>query len=286
LSVIRAYYYLTKPGIIRGNAVVAAAGFLLASKGHINLLVLLATLVGLSLVIGSSCVFNNYIDRGIDAKMSRTKRRALVTQSISVRSAIIYAVILGLIGSTVLALYTNLLTLGLALFGFFAYVVMYGIGKRRSVHGTVVGSISGALPPVVGYTAVTGRLDAGALILFLILVLWQMPHFYAIAIYRLDDYAAANIPVLPLAHGLRATKIQILVYIVAFILAAWSLSLFGYAGITYLVVSLALGAAWLALGLRGFNNANDNDWARKMFRFSLVVITGLCVMVSLNSLLP
>ena len=286
MSVIRAYYYLTKPGIIRGNAVVAAAGFLLASKGHINLLVLLATLVGLSLVIGSSCVFNNYIDRGIDAKMSRTKRRALVTQSISVRSAIIYAVILGLIGSTVLALYTNLLTLGLALFGFFAYVVMYGIGKRRSVHGTVVGSISGALPPVVGYTAVTGRLDAGALILFLILVLWQMPHFYAIAIYRLDDYAAANIPVLPLAHGLRATKIQILVYIVAFILAAWSLSLFGYAGITYLVVSLALGAAWLALGLRGFNNANDNDWARKMFRFSLVVITGLCVMVSLNSLLP
>jgi len=265
---------------------VAAAGFLLASKGHINLGLLVATLVGLSLVVGSSCVFNNYIDRGIDAKMSRTKRRALVTQSISARSAIIYAVILGLAGSVLLGFYTNALALGLALFGFFAYVVMYGIGKRRSVHGTVVGSISGALPPVVGYTAVTGRLDAGAVILFLILVLWQMPHFYAIAIYRLDDYAAAKIPVLPLASGLRATKIQILVYIGAFMLATGVLNLFGYAGVTYLVVTLGLGAAWLVLGLRGFKSGNDELWARKMFRFSLLVITGWCIMISLNSLLP
>ena len=286
MNTIRTYYGLTKPGIIRGNAVAAAAGFFLASRGQIHFEVFTAMIVGLSLVIASACVFNNYIDRGIDAKMARTNQRALVQGLLSVRAALSFAIVIGLTGAALLGLFTNLLTLSLALFGFFAYVVLYGVWKRRSVHGTVVGSISGALPPVIGYTAVTGRLDAGAGVLFLILVFWQMPHFYAIAIYRLGDYASANLPVLPGRQGIRATKIQMLVYIMAFILAAVSLNVLGYAGMTYLVVSLLLGLAWLALSLRGFMADGDSLWAHQMFRFSLIVITGLCLVLSLDAVLP
>jgi len=162
INTLKTYYYLTKPGIIRGNAVTAAAGFLLAAGLHPDLGLFLATLVGLSLIVASACVLNNCLDRRIDAAMARTQRRALVRGLVSTRAAIIYATILGLTGAALLAAFTNLLTLGLALFGLFAYVVLYGIAKRRTVHGTVVGSISGAVPPVVGYTAVTGSLDHGA----------------------------------------------------------------------------------------------------------------------------
>jgi heme o synthase len=241
---------------------------------------------GLSLVIASACVFNNYLDRDIDAKMARTKKRALVSGSISGQNALIYAAVLGFAGSTILGIFTNTLTQLIALAGLFAYVVIYGIGKRRTVHGTVIGSISGAIPPVVGYCAVTGHLDTAALLLFLILVFWQMPHFYAIATYRSKDYAAARIPVLPLKYGLRNTKLQIVGYIAAFIVAAMLLSVFGYTGVSYTVVVAAAGLAWLKLALRGFNAMDDNIWAKKLFRFSLIVTLIFSLMISLNAWLP
>lgn len=282
----KTYYRLTKPGIIYGNSIAAAGGFLLASNGQINFSLFLTTLAGLALVIASACVVNNYIDRGIDAKMSRTKNRALVSGAVSGRNAIIYATILGLVGVLLLVLYTNLLTAGLALFGWFAYVVLYGIGKRRTVHGTVIGSISGAVPPVVGYCAVTNRLDAGALLLFLILVCWQMPHFYAIAMYRIKDYAAASIPVLPIKNGSHATKVQMLLYILAFIVATLMLTVLGYTGYTYLVVMVLLGLAWLRLSIQGLKAANDEQWAHKLFRFSLIVLLVFSVMISIDAWLP
>jgi protoheme IX farnesyltransferase len=282
MNTFATYYWLTKPGIIYGNAITAGAGFFVASKGHVSLSLLLAMLIGLSLVIASACVFNNYIDRDIDAVMARTRKRALVKGLVSLRHALAYATILGLAGAMLLAAGTNLLTLALALAGWFFYVVVYGIAKRRTVHGTVIGSISGAVPPVVGYAAVTGHLDLGALLLFVILVLWQMPHFYAIAIYRREDYAAAHIPILPIVSGPRAAKIQILLYIAAFMIASLALTAFGYAGYAYLAVAAVLGLTWLGLGLRGFAAANDQHWARKMFRFSLIVITLLCIVMSLN----
>src|SRR6185312_1596924 len=136
--------------------------------------------------------------------------------------------------------------------GFIDYVVLYGWSKRHSVHGTVVGSISGSMPVVAGYCAVTGRLDMGAFILFLILTLWQMPHFYAIAMYRAKDYAAAKIPVLPVVRGMHAAKVQIVAYVVAFTVAVASLSVFGYAGLTFRIVMLAVSAYWLYLGVCGF----------------------------------
>ncbi len=282
----KTYYQLTKPGIIYGNLLTATGGFLLASNGHIKFGLLIATLSGISLVIASACVFNNYIDRDIDAKMARTKQRALASGLIAIRSAMIFASLLGIIGTAILIAYTNPLTVALGLTGFFVYVFLYGVTKRRTVHGTVVGSISGAMPIVAGYTAVTNRFDTGVIILFLILVCWQMPHFYAIAIYRLNDYKAANIPVLPLVKGFRTTKIQMLSYIVALLIAFSMLTIFGYAGYTYLVIMLTLGLIWLWRGLQGFKTNNDKVWARKMFLFSLIVILSLSVVLSLNSWLP
>lgn len=281
----RDYYRLTKPGIIRGNTITATAGFLLAAKGGVEIGLFWAMLGGLSLIVASACVFNNYIDRGIDKKMQRTRGRALVQGDISGTNALIYATALGGTGTFLLATYTNLLTLYLALFGFFAYVVLYGLAKRHTVHGTVVGSISGAIPPVVGYAAVSGSLDTAALILFLILIFWQMPHFYAIAIYRQKDYKAAKIPVLPIVDGHLATKNQMLIYIVAFTITASLLTAFGYSSYLYLFVVLGLGGRWFWLGLTGFKTRDDDKWAKQMFGFSLIVISLLCTTLAIDSFL-
>jgi len=283
---IKEYYELTKPGIVYGNALAVIAGFLLASRGHVNLLLFGATLVGVSFVIASACVFNNYIDRDIDKKMSRTKKRALASGLISGNAALVYATVLGVFGFSLLALYTNALTVWLALFATAMYVIVYGIAKRRSPFGTVVGSVSGAMPPVIGYVAVMNSLDLGALLLFIILTLWQMPHFYAIAMYRHEEYAAAGIPVLPVKRGMRAAKRQIIAYIVSFIIAATLLNIFHYTGITYGVVMLALGGTWLAKGLKGLHHNDDVVWARGMFFFSLIVLTVFCVLLSVDVLLP
>lgn len=280
---IKAYYHLTKPGIIRGNLLTASAGFFLASQGKVDLILLFAMLAGTSLIIASASIFNNYIDRDIDRLMERTNKRALVSGSIAGKSAIIFGSILGLAGAIILALLTNLLTLYIGLFGFLAYVVLYGYYKRHSVHGTLVGTISGAVPPVAGYTAVTGSLDSATLILFAILVFWQMPHFYGIAMYRFKDYAAAGIPVLPVQKGMETTKIQILLYIAGFTLATSMLTVFGYTGYGYLVVSLLLGLSWLVYGVRELKKGNDSLWGRKIFLYSLIVILLLCLSIAVDS---
>jgi heme o synthase len=280
---IRDYFAMTKPGIIVGNAITAVGGFALASKGHIDYWLFLATLVGLSLVIASACVFNNYIDRNVDQKMVRTKNRALVRGVIPGRNAVVFAIFLGLVGILLLTLYTNLLTVLIATAGFMIYVVFYSIWKYRPTYGTLLGSIAGAVPPVVGYCAVSHRFDVGAFLLFMILVLWQMPHFFAIAMYRFEDYAAASIPVLPVKKGVHITKIHMLLYIIAFMIATFMLTFFGYTGYAYLSVAASLGAAWGWLCIKGFKTDNDKLWARKMFLHSLVIITALSVMISVDA---
>jgi heme o synthase len=279
---VKTYYLLTKPGIIYGNAIIAAGGFALASQGVLNGWLFLSTLVGLSLIIAAACVFNNYTDREIDARMKRTKHRPLVTGLISGPNALSFGTVLVLVGSAVLWLYTNPLALAVALFGFLVYVAPYGYYKRRSTLGTLVGSVAGAIPPIVGYTAVTGRLDWGAVVFFLILFLWQMPHFFAIAIYRLNDYKAAAIPVLPLAKGMHNTKINMVIYTIGFLIAASLLTVLGYTGFLYLTVVLALGLFWLWTVLQGFKAADDIKWARRVFVQSLIVITALCGIISID----
>lgn len=277
---------LTKPGIIMGNVITTASGFALASKGHFELGLFLLTMLGLSLVIASAGVFNNYIDRTIDAQMSRTKDRALAKGLISVQSALIFGTLLGAAGIFTLSLYTNLLTVMVAITGFVVYLVLYAFLKYRSFYGTIVGSIAGGVPPIVGYCAVSNRLDEGALVLFMILVLWQMPHFFAIAIYRYDDYAAVSIPVLPVMKGMYVTKVHMVLYIIAFILTSLLLTVLGHTGYTYGVVAALLGLAWLGLCINGFNmeTSEDKQWAKLMFRYSLVVIMGICITISLDVL--
>lgn len=273
------YYLLTKPGIILGNLFTVAAGFLLASKGVIDFWLFFATLIGLVFVMASACVFNNYIDRPVDKKMERTKNRALVTGLISGRNAILFATSLGILGNLILLLYTNILTVCVADLGFLVYVVLYSFWKCRTVYGTAIGSIAGAVPPVVGYCAVSNHFDAGALILFSMMVLWQMPHFFAIALFHYDDYVAAGIPALPIKKGIIRTKIHMVLYIIGFIFAAMMLTFFNYTGYIYLFVAMSIGISWLWLCLAGFKSDNDQLWGRLMFRLSLVLIMSICFVI-------
>lgn len=275
---IRMYFRLTKPGIIMGNAMTAAAGFILASKGTIDFQLFLITLLGLSCIIAAACIFNNYIDRDADGKMARTQDRALAKGLVSVRSAVIFALSLGLIGVALLSL-TNLLTLGIALLGLYIYVGLYTLMKYHTTYATLIGSIAGAVPPVVGFCAVSNHLDLGALILFAIIALWQMPHFFAITIYRLNDYAAASFPVLPVKKGVHTTKIHMLFYIIAFMIASSLLTYAGYTNAAFAILAFLLSSAWLWLGIKGFKCENDQVWARQMFIFSLVIVTALCIAV-------
>lgn len=278
------YYLLTKPGILLGNLITVAAGFLLASKGEFHFMLFFATLAGIAFVMASACVFNNYIDRRVDKKMERTKKRALVTGLISGSNAIYFGIILGVIGGVILYRYTNLLTLGIAGVGFFVYVVLYSLWKCHTIYGTAIGSIAGAVPPVIGYCAVSNRLDAGALILFLMMIFWQMPHFFSIAIYHLDDYKAANIPVLPVIKGMLRTKIHMTCYILAFIFTAALLTVFQYMGYLYLFAAIVLGFTWLGLCLSGFNRTADRLWGREMFHFSLLLISLISLMIPIDLL--
>ncbi|MEE4408112.1 MULTISPECIES: heme o synthase [unclassified Serratia (in: enterobacteria)] len=280
---IKQYLQVTKPGIIFGNLISVVGGFLLASKGSIDYPLFLATLVGVSLVVASGCVFNNYIDRDIDKKMERTKNRVLVKGLIAPSVTLVYATVLGIAGFVLLYIGANPLAMWLAVMGFVVYVGVYSLYmKRHSVYGTLIGSLSGAAPPVIGYCAVTNEFDAGALILLAIFSLWQMPHSYAIAIFRFKDYQAANIPVLPVVKGISVAKNHITVYILAFMIATLMLTLGGYAGYKYLIVAAAVSVWWLGMALRGYKTENDSIWARKLFVFSIVAITSLSVMMSID----
>lgn len=193
---------------------------------------------------------------------------------------------LGLGGILILGIWVNLLVVVLCLGALLAYVVFYGWAKRHSVHGTLVGSLPGAIPPAAGYVAVTGQIDKAAIIIFLILVFWQMPHFYAIAMYRYKDYKQAGLPVLSVRYGMAASRLQILIYIGAFTLAATSLTFFGYTGYIYLTAAVLLGAYWFWQGMFRLRAQSDNIWGRKMFVTSLIVNLGISLSIALGALLP
>ena len=280
---MKQYLQVTKPGIIFGNLISVVGGFLLASKGDIDYPLFIATLLGVSLVVASGCVFNNYIDRDIDSVMERTKNRPLVRGLIDPKISLVYASVLGIAGMALLLVAANVVAMLIAVVGFVVYVGVYSLYmKRKSVYGTLVGSLSGAAPPVIGYCAVTGQFDTGALILLLIFILWQMPHSYAIAIFRFKDYQAANIPVLPVIKGISVAKNHIILYIIAFMFATLMLAISGYAGYKYLIVAAAVSVWWLGMALSGYKTTNDRVWARKLFVFSIVAITSLSVMMSVD----
>jgi protoheme IX farnesyltransferase len=280
---LKHFIQITKPGIIFGNVLSVAGGFFLASKGHVDIGLFLAAVIGTSLVVASGCVFNNCIDRDIDVKMERTKNRVLVQGLVSVKLALVYATVLGILGVGLLYTKANALAALFAVIGFVIYVGFYSLYlKRKSVHGTLVGSLSGAMPPVIGYVAVSNSFDLAALTLLVMFSLWQMPHSYAIAIFRFNDYRAASIPVLPVKRGIRVAKRHILIYILAFLLATLMLTFGGYAGLNYLAVAAAMGMYWLYMAWTGYKAKDDTVWARKLFVFSIFTITALSVAMSLD----
>ncbi|MBP5143344.1 heme o synthase, partial [Pseudomonas chlororaphis] len=223
----------------------------------------------------------------IDLKMERTKNRVLVQGLISLKVALVYATILGVAGVALLYKVANPLAALFAVIGFVIYVGFYSLYlKRKSVHGTLVGSLSGAMPPVIGYVAVSNSFDMAALTLLVMFSLWQMPHSYAIAIFRFNDYLAASIPVLPVKRGILVAKKHILLYILAFLVATLMLTFSGYAGMSYLAVAAAMGMYWLYMAWTGYKAVDDTVWARKLFVFSIFTITALSVMMSLDFKVP
>ena len=283
----KTYYRLTKPGIVYGNALTVIGGYLLAAgHKHFDLMSFLGVLGGTSLVIAAACVFNNYIDRDIDKLMARTKARALASGVISNRHALLFGSVLGLFGYVILITWTNWLTVLIGIIALIDYVVLYGIAKRRSWHGTLVGTISGSAPLVAGYVALTNRFDTGAVLLLLIMTAWQMAHFYAIALFRIDDYRRAGIPVISIVKGIKTTKLQIILYILAFAGGCVLLSKYGYTGYSFAVVMVALSLFWLGRGWKDYSDDDHEAWGQQLFGFSLIVLLGFSLMLSLNSFLP
>lgn len=278
------YISLMKPGIIMGNLITMAGGFFLASQGVFDKLLFLQAVLGVFFLIGSACVLNCIIDTNIDALMARTCNRPLPRGEVTANQALVFGFILTFLSFLFLYLATNLTCVFVSFSGFFVYVFLYSFWKPISHFATLLGSVAGAIPPVIGYTAVTNKIDLNAVILFAILTLWQMPHFYAIAIFRMQDYSKASIPVLPLVKGLDYTKISMIVYTIAFSFACPLLCIFGSAGFCYLVTVLFLSAWWLFVALKPLNKNFDMFvWARKMFITSVIVITFFSVSLMVES---
>lgn len=284
---IGALYRLTKPGVTYGNLITTVAGYLFAANGTIDWPVFIALTIGTWWVIASACVINNYLDQDIDAQMERTRGRPLLTDEVTGRQAVIFGALLGIFGTVILAIFTNWWVVGIGVLGWIVYVWLYGaLGKRKSVHGTLVGSISGAAPILAGYVAVTNGLDTTAILLFLVLFFWQMPEFYSISIYRRREYARAGIPVSSVVRGVPATKRQILAYTVLTVACLLLLTASPLTSWTYAATILIFSARWLHVAAEGQITAEDDAWAKRMFQFSLVVLVLFSLLISINPYLP
>ncbi|MCG7410435.1 heme o synthase [Paenibacillus sp. ACRRX] len=273
VGIWKEFIQLTKPGIIRSNLLAAFTGFWVAARWDIPWMMMLWMLLGTTLVMASSCVFNNYFDRDFDMKMERTRDRALPTGRLQPQVVLIYAIALGVVGLTVLFSLVNVLAGVLGIVGMFVYVVIYTLWlKRTSTWSTSVGGISGAMPPVIGYVAITGKIDVIAVLLFALMFLWQPPHFWALGIRRVEEYRAAGYPLLPVVKGIKRTKWQMIPYVLLLLPVPWLFYYYGYAGIIYAVTGTVINAFWLYVCIAGFRTNNDEQWAKKNFILSINVL--------------
>lgn len=279
---LKAYFQITKPGIILGNLLTTIAGYLFASGVHLKLASFIGILIGTYLVIAAACTFNNLADRKIDRQMERTAKRPSVTGAISLKAGLIYGSFLTIAGIIFLLILTNLLTVLIALVGFIVYVSAYTYSKRKTHLATLIGSISGATPIVGGCTAFSNHLGMAGLIIGLMMVVWQMPHFYAIAIFREKEYAQAKIPVLPITSGHQTTVRQMIFYSGLFLLLALSLYGFAPVGLAYLLVMGIVCLAWFGFNCRGLFLSKLTKWARQDFRYSLIVLLIMSLMLALH----
>ncbi|WP_168123732.1 heme o synthase [Paenibacillus sp. HB172176] len=261
---------LTKPRLLRLNMFAALGGFWVASKWDPDFVLMIWMLIGSTLTMASATVVNNYWDRELDLKMERTKNRTLPTGRMEPITVLTYGLILGIVGIAVLFMFVNAISGWLGLLGWFVYIVIYTIWlKRTSTWSTSIGGISGAMPPVIGYCAVTNEVDAGAWILFALLFLWQPAHFWSLAIRRVEEYREAGYPLLPVVKGIKRTKLQMIPYVLLLVPTVILMYVYHYAGIYFLIIASVLSLVWLYHTITGIAAKNTEKWAKVNFLISV-----------------
>lgn len=280
MAQITDYYRLTKPGIVYGNSLHYSAGVLLAATMTWNGSAAVGGLFGLMFIIASACIVNNYLDRSFDKHMKRTKARPSVTGVVTLKNGVIEAVLLGALGFLLLALTTNWLTFWLGVSAYVLYALVYTLSKRYTMHHTLIGTIPGALPAVAGYTALTGGIDAVVVGLFWLIVLWQLPHFYAIGIYRKDEYNRAGVPLLSDKYNDKTVRRIVAATLVLYVFitvefASLGLSIPGW-------ILLVGGAFWWAWRAYSSRRSTSTQWARRIFFDSLVITLLLPLTMLIN----
>ena len=272
---LQQFYQLTKPRVVSLIVFTAVIGMFLATPGWVPLQPLLAGTVGIALVAGAAAVINCLVEQKLDALMARTRARPLPMGQLTSPQALTFACLIGGFGLWVLHSLVNPLTMWLTLATFVGYAVIYTVLlKPATPQNIVIGGASGAMPPVLGWAAVTGQVGHEALLLFLIIFAWTPPHFWALALYRRNEYAKAGLPMLPVTHGEMFTRLHVLLYTI--ILVAVTLMPFAVrmSGVIYLVGALALGGLFLWYAWSVYVEYSD-ALARKTFRYSIVYLTAL-----------
>ena len=272
MSLIKNYYELCKPNVVLMMLLCALVGIILASDTLLPLIEILVPLVGIGLCSGSAAAINQIIDREADAEMARTDKRPIPQGEISVTNASIFAFVIGVLGVLILVYFVNSLTAILTIFALGGYAFIYTIFlKRATPQNIVIGGLAGAAPPLLGWASVTNTIEPNALILVLIIFIWTPPHFWALAIYRKDDYAKQSIPMLPVTHGVAFTKLQIVLYTIILFLV----SLFPYivlmSGAVYLISAIILSSLFLFYSIRLYLS-DDDKYAMQTFWYSIYYI--------------
>jgi len=266
---VREYFELTKPRVVALIVFTAVVGMFLSTPGALPLTAFVAGTLGIAAAAGSAAAFNHILDRQADAVMARTHDRPLPTGQLTATEALVFALALGVASMAILVVWVNVLTAVLTFLSLIGYSVVYTVWlKHATPQNIVIGGAAGAAPPVLGWAAVTGSVSADALLLFLIIFLWTPPHFWALALYREKEYAAAGIPMLPVTHGSRYTRLQILFYTV--LLAAVTVMPFAtkMSGWLYLAGAIPLNAVFLAYAWKLYRHYSD-ALARKTFFYSI-----------------
>ncbi|ACM06939.1 protoheme IX farnesyltransferase (Heme O synthase) (HemeB farnesyltransferase) (plasmid) [Thermomicrobium roseum DSM 5159] len=268
-EVVRDYLVLTKPGVMVLLLVTTLCAMLVAAQGVPSLWTLFWTLVGGALASGGAGAINHYVDRDIDAIMTRTRRRPLPAGRVAPEYALLFGIVLSVLAVYVLTAFVNPVAAVLSLSGNLFYVFVYTIWlKRTTPQNIVIGGAAGAVPPLVGWAAVTGQVSVPALLMFLLVFAWTPPHFWALALYKRGDYAAAGVPMLPAVRGEEETRRQILAYTVAMVLASLLFYPLGVLGVPYLVAAMVLGARFLWLVARLYRERSD-QLAKRVFLYSM-----------------
>ncbi|MDF1677103.1 MAG: heme o synthase [Legionellaceae bacterium] len=273
----RDYLELCKPRVVMLMLLTVLVGMYLASPGWVPLDIVFCSLLGIGCCAGSAAAINHVVDRRIDALMARTKKRPVAHGRMSEKQAVWFALIIGVFGLTVLSCWVNALTAILTFVTLMGYAGIYtGYLKRATPQNIVIGGLAGAAPPLLGWTAVTGYFDGRALLLVLIIFAWTPPHFWALAIYRLEEYKKAAIPMLPVTHGVQFTKLHVVLYTVLLLIASALPVVVGMSGMIYALTAALLGARFLWWAIRLYR-ATEGRVAMQTFRFSIVYLMLLFV---------